>query len=174
MEKNYRQYERVSTGGGFRRLFLIGAVLLGTVCIIAVLVYRSHPAYKPPAFEKGAAEGEPKPPAELGYGVGGAKDAESFQSGLASKWIRTEDGKLPVWFSNPKGNEVYLMIRFYRSSDEAVIYESGLLRPGEYIENLEPLKVLSKEKVQAEAAIYSFDPKTYQSLGAFRLPGEIQ
>ncbi|MBR3246104.1 MAG: hypothetical protein IKF90_25950 [Parasporobacterium sp.] len=169
-----RQYNKVQTGSLSRRLIIIVAVAVSAALIIGAIVFLNTRTYEPPAFDVNAVAGEPIVQEELGYGVGGASDGSSFKAGLVSKWVREQDGSLPVWFTNPDGNDVYLLMRITRASDNKTIYESGLVKPGEYIEMLVPLEKLSADPIEVDAAIYSFDPENYHSMGTFHLSGTIE
>lgn len=169
-----RQYNKVQTGSLSRRVIIIVAVAVSAALIIGAIVFMNTRTYEPPAFDVNAVTGEPIVPEELGYGIGGASDDSSFKAGLASKWVREQDGSLPVWFTNPAENDVYLLIRVTRAEDQKVIYESGLIRPGEYVEKLTPLESLSSDPINVDAAIYSFDPDNYHSMGTFHLSGTVE
>ena len=174
MAFNAKQYDRPSTGVRIWIILLAAAVIVGAAVIMVGIVYRNTRPYQPPAWDGTAVTGEPSPPEDLGYGVGGMGDGTGFKFGLVSKWVRNGDGSLPVWFTDPAENEAYLMIRIRRASDDAIIYESGLIRPGEYVETLQPRSEPESEPIEVKVSIYSFEPETYHSLGTFNLGGTVE
>lgn len=173
MATNAKQYRRPVTG---RRPRIIALIAVGAACILLIVgavVYRNTRPYEPPEWEPNAVTGTPTPPDGVGYGFGRAATENSFTVGLASVWTRNADGSLPVWLTNPAENTAYLLMRVRRASDGQTLYQSGLLRPGEYVENLPPLIELTDAPIEADVAIYSFDPETYHSLGTFYLTGAV-
>ena len=54
-----------------------------------------------------------------------------------------------------------------------VLYKSGLLRPGEYINTLEPLSKISDEFVNATVEMLAFEPETYYSKGVIVLKSPV-
>lgn len=172
MARNTKQYDRAVTG---RRSRIIVLALILAVCaasVIGGLVYRSTRPYEAPPFDETAVRGIPTPPEELGFGYGGAGSADSFRAGLVSRWKRAGDGSLPIWFTNPPENTVNLLLRIRRDSDNRIIYQSGLVRPGEYVEKLTPLVEIAAEPFVVKASIYSFD-EAYHSLGTLPLSGTV-
>lgn len=174
MAAGTRQYKRAVTGLKRRRLLIAAAIAVSIALVVAAVAYQSARPYEAPPLDDTAVAGEPTPPEDVGYGVGGADAESSFRIGLASRWVRADDGSLPIWFTNPSENEAYLMMRVRRTSDGKVIYKSGLLRPGEYVEALTPMVELGSELVNSEVFVYSFGPESYQSLGTLRLSGTVE
>ena len=173
MARNTRQYDRIITGRRTRIIALAVVLTISLTTIIGAIIYRNTRPYEAPPFEETAVEGVPEPPEDLGFGYGGAGTEGSFRAGLVSKWIRDREGCLPVWFTNPPENTANLMLRIRRVSDRKVIYQSGLIRPGEYVEKLTPLIELPEEPMDVQVSIYSFD-EDYHSLGTLQLSGTVE
>jgi hypothetical protein len=169
-----KQYQRPETGRR-RHVVLLTAVALACVLMVAgAVIWRNTRPYVPPEFDACAVKGVPEVPEGLGYGTASSPSGDGFSAGFASVWKREADGSLPVWLTNPEGNGAYIMMRITRDSDGKILYESGLLRPGEYLEALRPLMKLASGPIDASAAVYSFDPENYRSLGTFQLPGVVE
>ena len=173
MARNTRQYDRIITGRWPRIIALAVVLTISLTTIIGAIIYRNTRPYEAPPFEETAVVGVPEPPEELGFGYGGAGSEDSFKVGIVSKWTRAGDGSLPVWFANSPENVANLMLRIRRLSDNRIIYQSGLVRPGEYVEKLTPLIELAEGPVDVQVSIYSFDEE-YHSLGTLQLSGTVE
>ena len=83
-----------------------------------------------------------------------------------------EDGSLLVYFTNPQSSDANLMCEIQNENGET-IYKSGVIRPGEYIERLEPLAELSDEAIKIELYVYAFEPDTWYSKGTINLSNKM-
>ena len=174
MARNVKQYQRPVTGLRARRVLLGVTLFLCAALIAGVLIWRNTRPYTPPAFDETARQGEPQVPDGLGYGVASAPSEDGFSVGVASVWKRAEDGSLPVWLTNPAENRAYLLMRVTDAGSGKILYESGMLRPGEYVEALQPLRKLPDGPVSVQVAVYSLDPENYRSLGTLRMSGAVE
>lgn len=116
-------------------------------------------AFIPPPFEKNALQGEPDVPPELGYSQ---LDAQAFRAAVCGAPV-VLDGEALLYFTNPEDNEVWLKVRIL-DANGTILGESGLLRPGEYVEAVE-LSVIPKENT-VELKLMAYEPETYHSAGA--------
>lgn len=174
MAPNVRQYKKAVTGSRRKKLLMASAAALSAAILIVTGIYLHVRPYRPPKFDTAAAAGVPDVPEGLGFGYAGTPDGNSFRVGLASRWKREPDGSLPVWFTNPEGNDAYLLLRITNEDGRKIFYETGLVRPGEYVEKLAPVRKLPEDDMPVTAAVYSLDPENYHSLGTFRLSGTVQ
>lgn len=166
------QPTEVTTGFRKRRVLIFAVVIITVILAAAVLfVALYQPSYKPPPFETNAVEGKPKPPESFGYSI--LKAAGSFSFGLVGVMYQQEDGSLRVYFTNPEENEAYLMCEVV-SFDGNTLYKSGLLRPGEYIVSLDPVRKLDNEAVNIVIKIYALDLEHYYSIGTVTLDNILQ
>mgnify|MGYP007070148465 CR=1 FL=1 len=76
------------------------------------------------------------------------------------------DGMLPVWFASDAGNDVWLKLRL-RNADGEIIGETGILRPGEYVELMRLGENAATGDVVLE--IMGYEPETYYSAGSVGL-----
>lgn len=126
--------------------------------------------FTPPAFDAKAVSGAPKVPEELGY-------TELYQEGMAYRvsvcGMPSVKGKnLDVYFTNEKSNGCYLKLRILDTEDQ-ILGQTGLLKPGEYVQKV----VLDKEIVAGtgiKLKVMSYDPETYESVGAVVLNVTVQ
>lgn len=147
-------------------LWVLAAV--GMVLALKLGGQRAELVFTPPAFDPSAAEGVPQPEESLGYGQ---LDAEVYQVSLCGRPALT--GKsLKVYLTNPEGNAVWLKVRIC-TEDGEVLGESGLLRPGEYLETVELVRTLS-ENTAIQMRIMAYEPETYHSAGAVSLSTAVK
>ena len=78
-----------------------------------------------------------------------------------------------LYLTNPESNECIIMAEM---TDEAgnVLYRSGALRPGEYVERLYPLLELENVAIPIQMKVYAFEPETWYSLGTIALNNTLQ
>ena len=67
-----------------------------------------------------------------------------------------------------------LMCEVRTRDDGEVLYESGLLHPGEYIESLEPKGEFENTKYDIEVLVRAFESETYHSAGETTLKLVLQ
>ena len=147
---------------------LLGTLLLVMVVMIVALTLPKEPQrgeFIPPAFEANAVSGTPEVPDGLGYSA-------PFQEGMAYRFavcgnVTIEAGQALVYFTNPAENDTWIKLRIY---DEygAALGETGLLKPGEYVQYLSLTKDL-KTGTPVRLKIMGYEPETYLSMGSVSL-----
>lgn len=81
-----------------------------------------------------------------------------------------KDGKLYLNAVNKEGNNVWFLVRLYQGKKR--IGETGLLKPGEYVEKIPCEKTLaSGEEVLVQ--IVAYEPDTYHSEGVARVSCKV-
>jgi acylphosphatase len=150
---------------------VIGVALLISIVFFWVL---REPAYSPPPFEANAAAGAPTPPDNLDYSEFEAVDKFKFK--IAGTLYQQEDGSVKVYLTNPDENSLYLMCEIIGDvgSGDITLYRSGLLQPGEYVENLEPLLGLENTAIEIKVNIYALDSESFHSMGTVTLDNVLQ
>lgn len=140
--------------------------------VIAALLYRAfNPPYTPPPFETMAVAGVPTPPENLGYGEISSEGGFTFS--IAGTMYQQQDGSLLVYFTNPQHSEANLQCEIL-NEDGTVLYKSGVIRPGEYVERLQPLEKLQNKATKIEVNVYAFAPETWYSKGTINLQNILQ
>ncbi|MPQ44132.1 hypothetical protein [Clostridium tarantellae] len=78
-----------------------------------------------------------------------------------------ENGKLEgnVRIANPPYNIYPIGVKIQLNSDKKVIFQSGKIKPNQYIEKCKLNKVLKKGQYPATAQIEAYDPHTGEYLG---------
>ena len=144
-------------------------VALAAVVLLAVTLLTSErgdgDGFIPPPFEAAAVAGTPDVPAELGY-------SRIYREGMDfSAWVCgnvTADGQIAtVYLTNPAENDLWMKLRLL-DAEGTVLGETGLIRPGEYVERV----ALNRELVagtEIRLKIMTYEPHTYYSAGAVSL-----
>ena len=147
------------------------ALSLVAVGVCACLTADRQASFEPPSFEAAAVVGVPDVPAELGWSEVW-QEGMDFKAGVCGAPSVSADGLASVWFANLSDAGAWIKLRVLDATG-AVIGETGLLRPGEYVESvaLDPVPAAG-DAVTLE--IMAYEPDTYHSLGAARLSTSLQ
>lgn len=142
------------------------ALLIATVLILIFTGGTSEPqAFTPPPFDEAATKGTPTVPAGMGWSEI-YKDGMSFRANLCGE-IRIRDGKAKVYFTSPESNTLWMKLRVVNTKGE-ILAESGLIRPGEYLEEI-AFDQIPQHNERITLRIMSYQPETYYSGGAASL-----
>lgn len=155
-----------------KTILTVIAVLLA-LALIAALVWgawylRQRKKFSPPPFEAAAVEGEPTVSADRGFVY--ADLWEGLRVGLCGKG-KMDGDDLSIYFSSPATNTAWIKVKVY-DEDGTLLGESGLLRPGEYVERVALSSRPSGET--AKLKVLSYEPETYYSLGAAETTIEVK
>lgn len=144
---------------------LCGVLALVAVVMIVALCIPKTPdkgAFVPPALDGSAVQGTPEVAKELGY-------TEFFKAGMAYRvslcGVPTiDENVLTVYFTSPESNEKYLKLRVLDSKGN-ILGESGLVRPGEYVQAVAlDKRVAPGTKIALK--VMGYEPETYESAGS--------
>ena len=145
------------------------------VAVIIMIVALSIPKeaergeFVPPACDSSAIAGTPEVPEGLGYSA-------PYQDGMAYRFAVCGnvlmDGKQAlVYFTNLAENDTWTKLRIYDESGN-VLGESGLVKPGEYVQYVTLTKELAPG-TPIKLKIMGYEPDTYTSAGAVVLNTQI-
>ena len=152
-------------------IFLLSGLLVAALVVLGIVLATRGPEvviadFVPPEFDENAVSGVPdNVPQELNYGSPISQN--EFLFALCGTPSLTDENSLHIYFTSHEENQVWLLIRIY-TADGVLIGESGLLRPGEYVEYVELSERVSG---RLKLRILSYEPDTYYSKGA--VSGEI-
>ena len=161
------QPTKTRTGRKTRLLTIViaAALLLAAAALIWSLT-RREPSFSPPDFDPAVQSGVPTPEKRMGYGEVGVENGFSFS--LASTMYQQEDGSLLIYLTNPEnsGNNIQCEV-----VDETgrVLYRSGAIPPGAYVERLTPQEAFENETMSITIYVYAFAPDTWYSTGTISL-----
>ena len=154
-------------------------IVLSLACAVAIIVMivalciprkAEQKPFASPSFDNSAIAGDPAVPENSGYNVL-YQDGMSFKVGICGK-VNVHGSTADIYLTNLEENEVWLKARFYDSKGN-VAGESGLIKPGEYLKSVE-LVSEPKASEQYTIKIMSYEPDTYNSLGAVTINPKIQ
>ena len=146
--------------------------IIALVVMILVLVTAQNPQmgdFVPPAFESMAVQGTPNVPEELQYSTP-YRDGMAYRFSVCAN-VKMDGSKAVVYFTNAEENSVYLKLRVL-DEDGNILGETGLLKPGEYVEGVELGETFSAGTT-ISLKIMSYEPDTYMSEGSVILKTEI-
>lgn len=145
--------------------------VLAVVAIIALCNPKTPPKgeFIPPEFDPAAVVGTPEVDKSLAY-------EEVYAEGMAYRLsvccVPTADEyALTVYFTSPESNEKYLKLRVLDKNGKT-LGETGLLRPGEYVEQVTLSKKLSPG-TKIKLKVMSYEPEDYTSAGSIGLNTEV-
>ena len=148
--------------------------LLGAACVVALIVLifvvartsaqKQTPGvgkFTPPPFESAAVSGVPEVDDTLGWSELAVR--KGYVVHVCGVLRADADGTVAVWFSSDIDNEIWLKLRL-KNADGEILGETGLLKPGEYVEKLQ----LNDKAKDGEVILYvmGYEPDTYYSAGA--------
>jgi hypothetical protein len=125
-----------------------------------------------PRREENAVSGVPEPEESLNFGTIEVDGGFSFA--LAGTMYQQKDGSLLLYFTNPEDSGVLMMCEICEKSTGEILYQSGLLSPGQYVGRLRPQHTLKNEAIIIEMKVYGFEPETYYSMGTVTLENTLQ
>ena len=146
--------------------------ILSLVVMVFALTTAKEPRmgnFVPPALESMSVQGIPEVPEELDY-------SSPYQDGMIYRFsvcgnVMMDDNKAVVYFTNAEENQVYLKLRVL-DDDGNILGETGLLKPGEYVKDVE-LRLIHSTGTGIRLKVMSYEPDTYMSAGSVMLKTEI-
>lgn len=126
--------------------------------------------FVPPDFDSTAIQGIPEVPKELGY-------SSPYQPGMAYRFsvcfkVKLSGKMATVYLTNNADNEVYLKLRILDSKGK-ILGETGLIKPGEYVKDVELSKALAVG-TPIKLKIMSYEPDTYNSMGSVSIIPQLE
>lgn len=145
--------------------------LLGAACAVALIVLvvvaiapwqkQAETTFTPPPFEENAVAGTPTVDESLGWSELAVR--EGYNIKLCGVLQADQDGMLPVWLYSDAGNTVWVKLRILDAEGNRIA-ESGLLKPGEYLEKVQLADGAKAGDVRLH--VMGYEPETYYSAGA--------
>lgn len=154
--------------------------LLGAACVVALIVLiavantleqkqtTNVGEFTPPPFESAAVSGVPEVDKTLGWSELSVR--QGYVAHVCGVLRSDADGTVAVWFSSDAGNDVWLKLRL-KNADGVTVGETGILKPGEYVEKLQ----LNDHAKSGDVILYimGYEPETYYSAGSVSLATKL-
>ncbi|MCD8116039.1 MAG: hypothetical protein LUE21_02805 [Oscillospiraceae bacterium] len=121
-------------------------------------------AFVPPAFDAAAVSGTPEPADESWSLI--YQEGMSFSAHVCGRVV-ISGSSADIYFTNDEGNEVWMKLRIM-DSDGNILGETGLLRPGEYVQSI-TFDTVPEDGAAIKMKIMAYEPETYYSAGAVTL-----
>ncbi len=154
-----------------RRLVMIPLVLVVSSLIVSAIVFNLVAKYSPPKHDITALEGIPKPDESYLYGT--IVTQYGYGMAMAANLYQQSNGDVNVYFTNSIANSVYLRFDIVDRDNDKVLYKSGYIKPGEYIEAVNNPKV-KNEHYNVIVKVYAYTPDSFVSKGTTELALMIQ
>ena len=154
-----------------KRIFCaaLALALVLTMMLVGCNEKEATPQFTPPPFDPAATVGTPTVPEGLGYKE---LDANGVYKLSVCGAFSVADGKADLWLTNPESNTVLLKIRVYDKTTGAVLGETGLVRPGEYVKSVE-ISSAPPKGTAIVLRVMSYQPDTYYSMGEVTLNTQV-
>ncbi len=150
-------------------ILVVITILIIILTIIIAVMTSSKKEFKKPQFDKNAINIlDTKIDGKLQYAE--INVAEGYVVGICNNLILDEENNIKIYFRSLEENNVFVKLRIYEK-DENVLSETGLIKPGEQIENIKVENL--KQSKEVIIKIMSYDPKTYYSKGTVSLNSKI-
>ena len=146
-----------------KMIALVGVILAVLVAAtVAVFVMKQNDnGFVPPAFDSTAVSGYPTVTDQYAqYQNIRVNEDFAFSMCLCPMY---SDGKAEIYFAAAGDNNVYTLVKLY-DQDGDLIGESGLVKPGEYVQSI-GVSIVPTEYTDITARVLSYEPETYYSKG---------
>lgn len=120
--------------------------------------------FNAPEFDPNAVVGVPTVDERLGWALLDIK--EGYRVHVCGILQADASGSLPVWFSADENNTVWVKLRVLDENGN-VLGETGVLKPGEYVERMQLVEGVHSCKVTLQ--VMGYEPETYYSAGSVGL-----
>ena len=152
----------------YHTLFIICVVALVVAAVTLVITGKpTQELFVPPKFDPLAVAGVPDVADEMGWQE---LDAKAYRVGICGVLI-PKGNNVDIWLTNPKENQVWLKVRVFNGNGD-ILGESGLIRPGEYLQTIN-LQMVPNSGSTVALKIMAYEPETYYSAGAVTLSTKI-
>ena len=145
------------------------AVSVAVMLVVLLMIGgRNDAAFVPPPFDERAESGVPDVPEKFGWNE---IDTGAYKASLCGE-IFPEENRIKVWLYNPTENDVWMKLRVINGKGET-IGETGLIRPGEYVESIH-LTEVPESGSGITLKLMAYEPETYYSAGAVSLNTKVK
>ena len=157
-----------------RKFFISGiaVICLLIVACVAVVAVSMNLRYSPPPIDDSETEGMPI--VEENYLYKEINSDFGYTFYMAVNLFRKEDGGVDIYLTNPQDNKVSLMCEIEDADSGRLYYKSGRIRPGCYIQDIDPQTDFENVHHDVRIHIYAFEQGSYLSAGTTELMLSLQ
>lgn len=155
------------------RILLACCAALAVAAVVLLALPReekyTYGEFTAPPFEDAAVSGTPQVPAELGW------SRLQIRAGLEASVcgeLKAENGRVALWFYNHETSDSWIKLRLLDEKGN-ILGETGLLRPGEYVQYL-TLDTVPTKSCTVILKVMGYTPETYHSAGSLGLETTLQ
>ena len=154
-----------------RRRIMVPMAVIISLIVIGAIVFCLFAKYTPPKHDESAKQGNPKP--EEQYLYGSVLTEYDYGIGMAANLYQQENGDVYIYFTNPISNEVYLRCELVDDQTGKVLYSTGYIEPGEYIESINNPRVANKQ-YDITVKVYAYTKDVFTSEGTTEISLKLQ
>lgn len=152
-----------------KSVYIAGALCLLALAVMLAALFatggrQETAAFVPPEFDSAAVSGVPAPDNASWSRI--YQEGMSFSAHVCGS-VHISGGTADVYFTNDAENEVWLKLRVM-DEDGNILGETGLLRPGEYVQTI-VFDTVPENGAAIKMKIMAYEPETYYSAGAVTL-----
>jgi len=154
-----------------RQRIIIPIIIVTSLISIGLIAYILVTRYTPPSHDKNAVSGVPSVAQEYLYGSVTTDYGYIIQ--MASNLYQQQNGEVNIYFTNPISNSVLLRCEIIDKDTGERLYNTGYIRPGEYITSVNNSSVGNK-KYEVIVKVYAYTDESFTSEGTTELSLMLQ
>ena len=154
-----------------RQRIIIPIIIVTSLISIGLIAYILVTRYTPPSHDKNAVSGVPSVAQEYLYGSVTTDYGYIIQ--MASNLYQQQNGEVNIYFTNPISNSVLLRCEIIDKDTGERLYNTGYIRPGEYITSVNNSSVGNK-KYAVIVKVYAYTDESFTSEGTTELSLMLQ
>ena len=154
-----------------RKLIFIPIIVLVSLISIGFLITILITRYVPPSHDATAKAGVPV--VEESYLYGSVNTDYGYVIQMASNLYQQLNGDVNIYFTNPASNSVLLRCEILDKDSGKRLYNTGYIKPGEYIESINNSSVDNK-KYDVIVKVYAYTDESFTSEGTTELSLMLQ
>ena len=154
-----------------RRKILIPIIVIISVVFIGLIIFGLVARFKPPSHDSSAVKGVPE--VDENYLYGTAQTEYGYIIQMAANLYQQKNGDVNIYFTNPISNTELLRCEIIDQDTDKVLYNTGYINPGEYIESVNNSSV-DNEEYDVIVKVYAYVDDSFESAGTTELSLKLQ
>ncbi len=142
---------------------IVIAIIIASICVVFFQLLNKSQEYVHPAFEENAKPLNEKIIKDNDIVV--TKTDNGFSFAITPNIKFNKDGTLTIFASNVVENNDYLQYIVSDANTDTVLFQSGVLKPNEYIKDLTPVENIESKDYDLIITVNAFESNTWYSKG---------